>query len=387
MKFLKIFFSCLILSFCLYSCKDDIIQQDIPPAIVNPNLPTVQFFQAIGTTDGAIQLTWSPVVNALQYIIYRSENDSLFSKIDSTDQPDNYLDQLNLVSGQIYYYKIQYSTLDNQLSDFSATVSGSLREAYEYSFSFGDFLFGYAVTFDTQGNLYVTDRTAGEIKVYNANHDFVKDILVSPNPSFQRILRGITWSINGNLLVVHSSGGEIIEVTTNDSIVGVYPVSSSSILREIEVDHLGNMYVSDVDNKEIVKLSSNGAFLKKWQMQQTNTNSSFYPSGIEIINNELFTTGVNGNSLIETFDFEGNLKDSVSFPYSAAVIDQDINQNLYMACFNQKVIKVNTNGNVISEIGGTTLRRAVSVSIHPTNGDVYIADEDQPDKIHVFTKK
>ena len=383
MKFIQLLLSISTLLFLLNSCeKDKLIIHDSP--VYAPGSDTIFNIKNLQITNGVneIILNWdSYIYGAKSYQIFRSTDKINFELIANSIY-QSYTDHKNLERGKKYYYKVNAITNENNLSFFSVIDSGATQLIYQKVRTFGSFIFGYGIVFDSKDNSYITDRTAGKIKMYNANYQFVKDILVSPNPLFQRVLRGIAWTNDSNLVVVNSSGGEIIEVTTNDSIIGVYNVSNSSILREVDVDSQGNFYITDVDNKNIVKLNQNGVFQKTWKMNGANSNSSFYPSGLEIIDNQLLTTGVNGNRSLEYFNFNGDFIKSFNLSFTGAYISKDANKNLYIANFGH-VSKISKNGVVLANIGVNEISRAVAVAVN-SKGLVFISDENQSTQIHVF---
>src|SRR3989339_145468 len=331
-----------------------------------------------GTSKSSINIEWSIVNGADNYIIYRSGNNVDYTEMKTSDL-NRYSDLENIIAGKTYYYKIK--SVNNKLgqSDFSQPDSGYILENYSYTISFGDFSYGYGIEFDTNNKIYVSDNQSGIIKVYNSDYSFDRDLI-----STNQVLRGLSWSISGNLLAVNSGGGRSFEIDNSGNITSDLIISNSSMLREATIDNEGNIYVTDVANNDIVKLNSSGEFVKKWKMKQVSSGSSFYTSGLEYQDNKIIVSGVNSSKYVEIYDTNGNFIYQWKFQYAAGYMSQDVNGNLYFACFTNKVIKTDKNGKILAFIGDDKLQRCESVNVNSL-GVVFASDENQPNQIHVFT--
>ncbi len=332
-----------------------------------------------GTSNSSINIEWSSVDSADNYIIFRSGNNDDYAEIKTTDLV-SYSDSQNIIAGKTYYYKIK--AINNQLeqSDFSQPDSGYILENYSYTISFGDFSYGYGIEFDENNKIYVSDNQSGIIKIYNSDFSFDKNLI-----STGTILRGLSWANDGDLLAVNSGGGRLLKIDNLGNITSDLYVSNSRILREVITDSNNNYYITDVSNNDIIKLNSSGEYVTKWKMKQVSNESSFYTSGLEIHNNELFVSGVNSSNYIEVYDLNGNFIRQWKFSYAAGFMSQDTDGNLYFASFTNKVIKTDSNGKILAFIGNDKIQRCESVSVNSL-GIVFASDENQPNKIHVFTK-
>ncbi len=332
-----------------------------------------------GISSSSIDIEWNSVNGADNYIIYRSGNNEDFAEIQTTNI-NSYSDSETVFAGKIYYYKVK--AINNQLgqSGFSQPDSGYILENYSYTTSFGDFSYGYGIEFDENNKIYVSDNQSGIIKIYNSDYSFDKNLI-----STGIILRGLSWANDGDLLAVNSGGGRLLKIDNSGNITSDFYVSNSTILREVITDSDNNYYITDVSNNDIVKLNSSGEYVTKWKMKQVSEGSSFYTSGLEIQDNKIIAGGVNSSNYIEVYDLSGNFVRQWDFSYAAGYISQDTDGNLYFASFTNKVIKTDSNGKILAFIGNDKLQRCESVSVN-SSGIVFASDENQPNKIHVFTK-
>lgn len=332
-----------------------------------------------GVSESAINISWNTVNGSEFYKVFRSNNKEEYTEI-GTAEATSYSDSESLIPGKTYYYKVKAYNAELGYSGFSQPDSGYILESYSYLTSFGDFYYGYGIEFDNENKIYVGDNYSGDIKVYNSDYSFDKNLIATG-----KSLRGLGWSIDNDLLAVNSADGKLLKVDHSGSITAEFNVSNSFMLREAITDENGNFYITDVTNNDIVKLNSSGELVKKWKMKQVSPASSFYTSGIEIQNNRIFVSGVNASNFVEIYDFDGNFINQWAFPYAAAYISKDIDGNLYFACFNSKVIKTDAHGKILAFIGNDKLQRCESVNVNSL-GIVFASDEKQPTQIHVFSR-
>jgi len=332
-----------------------------------------------GASDSSIEIVWNTINGAEHYAVFRSDNAEDYANIGTTEL-NNYADLENLVAGKTYFYKIKAINTELGNSNFSVVDSGYILEKYAYATSFGDFNSGYGIEFDENNQIYVSDNQSGNIKVYDSDYAFNRQLV-----STGKTLRGLSWSIDGDLLVVNSGDGRLLKVDDSGNTLADFFVSNSFMLRETATDSDGNIYITDVSNNDIVKLNSSGDFVKKWKMKQVSEGSSFYTSGLEILDNQVIVSGVNESNSIEIYDTDGNFINQWEFRYAAAYISKDMSGNLYFACFNSNVIKTDSKGKILAYIGNDKLQRCMSVNVNSA-GIVFASDENQSNQIHVFTK-
>jgi hypothetical protein len=368
----KIYFIISLIAI-IFSCEKEKSPEN---EISSPSIISIGY----GISDKEVYIQWSITDSTDSYSIFRSDNNIDYSEIGSTDLT-NWSDSINIISGQTYYYKIRAFSSNYGISDYSLPDSGYILQKYQYLSSFGSFGYGYGIEFDHNNKIYISDNQTGIIKVYNSNYSFEKELI-----STAQTLRGLAWSLDEKLIAVNSSGGKLIIIDDSGNIDSVFYVSNSSILREADIDNEGNIYVTDVVNNDIVKLSSTGEFLTKWKMKQVNNlGNSFYTSGLEFQDNHIVVSGVNSSEFVEIYDTDGNFIKQWKFPFAAGYMSQDNNGYLYFACFNDKVIKTDKKGKILAYIGYDKLERCESVNVNSL-GIVFASDENQPNQIHVFTK-
>jgi hypothetical protein len=310
------------------------------------NSPTITNI-GYGVSDTEIKIEWNSVLGADNYSIFRSDNNSLFIELKSTEAL-NWSD-LNLISGKTYYYKIQANNSKLGSSDYSQPDSGYVLEKYTYFTSFGTFNNAFGIEFDDNNNIYVSDNPTGVIKIYNSDYSFKKDLIDT-----DKYLRGLTWSLEGNLIALDSEGN-ILHIDNQGNIIESYSVPNTNLLHEIDIDTEGNIYITDISSikNEILKLNSNGDLLLKWKMEQVNSENYIYVKGLEYNDNfnNVIVGGKNGNKFIEIFNTEGEFIKNWDFPYQVEYISQDISGNLYIACGN-RMIKTDMNGKILAYFDG-----------------------------------
>lgn len=342
------------------------------------NSPTITEI-GYGSSETSINIVWNIVNGSETYTIFKSENNVEYNEL-GTSESNQFIDSENLIPGITYYYKIKAFNEKLGFSEFSQPDSGYILESYSYTNSFGSFNYGYGIEFDENNKIYISDVHGGTIKVYNPDYSFKEDLIATG-----KTLRGLSWSNDGNLLAVNSEEGRLLEIDNSGNIISDFNVSNSYMLRETVTDNVGNIYITDVHNNDIVKLNSSGELIMTWKMKQVNQGSFFYTSGLEFMDNKIIVSGVNSSDYVEIYDTDGNFLNQWSFPYSAGYMSQDEFGNLYFACFNNKVIKTDKNGKILAFIGNDKLQRCESVNVN-SSGLVFASDEYQSSQIHVFTK-
>jgi len=350
-----------------------------PDSINRPTIVEVSYGNSSGRS---IYIRWEDSLRNLpSYSLYRSEDNVNFSLLTDVHEKA-YGDTNNLISGKTYYYKVKGNYSPDLSSDFSDVDSGYILQNYQFESTFGSLRYAYGIEFDNQDNIYVSDRTEGSINVYNSDYSFKKELI-----NTNSLIRGLCWSLDSNLIVVNSNGGGVFEVDIKSGTKTDHFVSKSEILREVITDKQGNFYVSDVQNRDIIKLNSKWEFLKKWKMKQTtpSNNSSFYPSGLEYQDELIYISGVNSNRYIEVYDSDGVFLRQFNFPYSASYISQDAEGNFYYSCFTNRIVKTDKNGKLLALIGNGKLERCRSVNVN-SKGVVFATEENQPSKIFTFKK-
>lgn len=146
----------------------------------------------------------------------------------------------------------------------------------------------------------------------------------------------------------------------------------------VALDSIGNIYVSDYNNKRIQKFSSSGTFLAKWAF---NTIDDSGPVGLEVGNNKLYVCDHN-QSRVQIFSLDGTLETTWAVPWNtqtevmAVPVDVAVDDSGYVYVvdnYNHRVVKYNSAGTVISNFGltssksGASLMFPLSIAIYGNN--------------------
>jgi DNA-binding beta-propeller fold protein YncE len=129
---------------------------------------------------------------------------------------------------------------------------------------------------------------------------------------------------------------------------------------DVAFDRTGNIYVADgYGNSRIMKFTKEGDFIKTWGVKGTQTGQFNLPHSILVHDNKVYVAD-RENERIQIFTTEGEfikVWTHVGYPWGLA---KGPNGSIYMTDgYNQKVLKLNTQGQVAG-IFGTGGKRAGS---------------------------
>lgn len=333
-----------------------------------------------GDNTTSIALSWKPVMeDAFRYRIFRSNDNSSFQLIDSTQSVD-YIDTNNLIGGIEYYYKIEGI---GKTIVTSPVDSGYILEEYEFVSSIGGFEHGYDSEFDDLGNSYIIDRTRG---VYVYDTTYLNRLLrITPNisqghPAWSRII----MNNKGHLILSDSHYDLIVECTINDSLISSYVAPGNYDIMDITLDNNDNLYMTK-QSGSVYKLDPAGQTLSRWTVPHSTTNSLIQPGGIQVVNNEVYIGKRYGGINIEVYNLDGVFIREVPFPHTIQQLSIDHQNFLYASCRGQGVIKFNKYGKIFARIGTNELGQCLAADVHP-NGDVIASDENNRKFVHRFRK-
>lgn len=161
----------------------------------------------------------------------------------------------------------------------------------------------------------------------------------------------------------------------------------------LTVDSDGNVYVTDLGKKRILKFSSNGKFLTEWGKGGKLPGEFHYPSGITVSNNFVFVADRDLHR-IQKFDHDGNFisewgskgtyEGQFLFPNRILFA----NNSVYVVdTGNQRIQKFTTNGEFVSSFGSSGMGKgqfltAIGITTD-SKGDIYVSDRGN-DKIEKF---
>lgn len=335
--------------------------------------PKIDHSPLFGTENNYISLKWDSVKGSSMYYILRSSNNIDFNLLDSTHL-FTYTDNRNLIAGKTFYYKIKAFNKLVGFSELSKPDSGYIYQDYSLKRSFGNFTLASYIDFDSKSNIYIVDATAGKVKMYDKDYNFIKDFISVPGTTF----RGIKFIQDDNVILAESNKGMIGFFDSNGNLLKEKTVANTVVLRQVTTDHLNNIYLTDLGNVEVVKLNSNGDFISKWKSSYIEETFGAY--SIFFYNNSLMLSSVNGN-IVGFSDLNGQFLRSWN-GIGAACISMDKESNFYFACFS-RIIKTDSKGKILSILGKGDLKQAQTVSVN-ANGDVLVTDENNPSKVFIY---
>jgi DNA-binding beta-propeller fold protein YncE len=199
--------------------------------------------------------------------------------------------------------------------------------------------FGYLddVAVDRRGNLYVTDRRAGRVAVFDASG---RAAGAFGGSTHLREPTGIAVDGEGNVLVGDSAlhailkfapGGELLWTARGE---GAQPLGSVGL---IDVDDRGNVYVPDPDHHRIQVFDRNGELVRRFGRHGTGPGEFREPRGthVDAATDSVYVADYR-NARVQRFDLDGR----------------------FLAAW----------------AGPDGLDRPIAVAVHPRTGQVYVAE-------------
>ena len=153
----------------------------------------------------------------------------------------------------------------------------------------------------------------------------------------------------------------------------------------VAVDDDGNLYITDLGNKRVQKLSSSGEYILDWGQSGKKPGEFHYPSGIAVSDDAVFVAdrdlnrvqkfSLDGKFIVE-WGTKGNSDGQFLFPNGIAVHDDIV---YVVDTGNQRIQYFSTNGEFISSFGSSGINPGqfltlVGIDIDSA-GNVYVADK------------
>ena len=242
-----------------------------------------------------------------------------------------------------------------------------------------------AITVGLSGNLYVVDRRAGSVNIFDSDGNYIKSFgtMVSP--------RGIAMDSYGNIYVVEQGNNRVVKFDQNGKMLKTWGTfgSDNGMFKApygIVIDSSDNVYVADSVNDRIQKFNSDGTFIAKLGIRGTSAGQFISPHGLTIDSSDNLYVVDTGNYRVQKFSKEGKFASMFGSkgsnpsnfmgPEAVAIDSQG---SIYVSdIYNKKVQKFSSDGMFIAEwgtegVGEGEFRGPFGIAID-TSDNVYVAD-------------
>lgn len=225
----------------------------------------------------------------------------------------------------------------------------------------GKFTAPRAVEIDSDGNVYIIDRT-GRVQVFNRDLSF-KFSFVLPDYS-KGTPTGFCISPDKRIFIADTHYSRILVFDTSGNLIhsfGEYGEQDGKMIypTDVAIDKDGNIYVSEYGkNARIIKFSKDFVFLKEWGGNGTEKGKFQRPMALAIDTRDRLLVCDSCNHRIQVFDLEGNFITSfgsigkapgqLKYPYDIAV---DADGNIYVCEYgNCRIQKFSPDGESLALI-------------------------------------
>jgi len=217
----------------------------------------------------------------------------------------------------------------------------------------GMFIGAHALRFDPQGNLWYVDAADNIIYRFDSEGRTVGTLGTNPEPW--------TW-------LTH-----VIEHAVPNK---------AQFYQETDIGWTkdGNMFVSDgYGNSRVAKFNKDGIFVKSWGERGTEPGNFNTPHSLVVDNNDVIYVADRGNSRIQVFDTEGELKGVWKLPTApwALCLTSGPNQVMFVGSVG-RVYKLDLTGKILGAFGRPGRMPGTIDSVHgiscPDEKAVYLAN-------------
>jgi len=284
-------------------------------------------------------------------------------------------------------------------SSASATVaSAPLELVRRISGDPNPFSMPAALSFDSNGNMYVLDAGNSRVQVFDPSGGFVTlwGSEGSGEGQFELVAHedtvysvgGIALDKNNDVFVVDALNHRLQKFDSTGKYLmewGGYGLNDGQFVRPIDVavDAQGNVYVVDDHRDDIQKFDSQGNFIGKFGSHGTGDGQLNNTGGITIGPDGNLYLADYGNNRVEVFTPDGQyLK---QWPTTSRDVDIafDSKGNSFTTHENGDLVEYDSSGEPISIINSLGLNSPVGIAVD-ANGLIYVADNNG---IEVFMEK
>lgn len=242
-------------------------------------------------------------------------------------------DVINVAGGQRY-------TINAVLSPFKYDFLDCLG-----TFGKGNYNFYHPwyVTFDNNGNLYVSDHDNHRIVKYDNQLRYKTQTELS-------LPTVLVYSTHHSGLLALSAYLYLIKYNNNLSPVAAWDFKLKIPSKGLAIDDKGNIYVAETSTGYLKKFNSAGGFIKKWLVRTANSQ----PIDVEVIRGEnLIAVSSCALKRVYLFDLSGNAKGSIGSDIACPAGLAYDGISLFVSSYNGgKIIKYTLNGKRVLTIGG-----------------------------------
>ena len=193
--------------------------------------------------------------------------------------------------------------------------------------------------------IYFTPEIRGRYQLNIKNSPFIVTVYVPPKllsnsvPEIARLIKPCSLRCSKDKVLATEMGkGRIVEI---DSLLSIKELKKLSGVIELTQDLDRNLYVTNVDNDQLIKLNGTGSIIKVVGQLGNGKGEFHYPNGLRISKNcELYICD-SYNNRVQVFDLDlnfkrsfgkkGNGKGQFNFP---ADVDFDSRGNVYITDLN-----------------------------------------------------
>jgi tripartite motif-containing protein 71 len=267
-----------------------------------------------------------------------------------------------------YVYVADGSSSAGRLQKFNVSPTPTLIAAWGGALSTADGQFGmsWGTTFDTAGNVLVTDTANCRVQKFSPDGTFLAKWGSAGSGAGQlNMPTGITVNSAGKVIVCDAgnaryqvfdeSGNSLAAVGSSGSGVGQFALPCG-----VATDSTGNVYIADTANCRVQVFSSNGYFLRQWGSAGIG-NGQFqldYGVAFDAKNGWIYVSDFLGNR-VEKFDLQGNFISAMgSFgngdgQFSTPIgLTVDSAGNLFVCdMMNHRIQKFDSSGNFLTKFG------------------------------------
>ena len=213
----------------------------------------------------------------------------------------------------------------------------------------------YGMSFDSSGNLYVTNYYSGTIDVFDSQSNYLKSFTPKgTNPA------GIVFDSSGKYYVLSRGSGFVYKYSTTGSLLatlkpGSFSGGAFNAAFAIAIDAADNLYVTDEyagtsGIGTLTKFNTNGAIL------QTITANIYNPVGVAIDSGGNIFVLNRGYNTLQKYSSSGTFIESfatnLNGPFALTIDPFD---NVYVSSFgNSQVYMFNPDGSLVTTINNLT---------------------------------